>query len=121
MGASFSATMGSSLSRWASSAPIGAHDAGGVADHEGHLFRRDAAGRADQVALVLPVVIVDHHHEFAPRHGRDRHDRRLDAVVAELGGASAASRERKALGAHLVAGQALDLHRQVEGGHFTRQ
>ena len=34
-------------------------DAAGVADHEGHLFRRRLRGGHDQVALVLAVGVID--------------------------------------------------------------
>ncbi len=83
-----------------------AHDAGGVAHHEGHLLRRDLGGGADQVALVFPVVVVNHHHHFAIGHGLDRFFHRVECLghgyVLEI------------LGANLVVGEAGDLHRQIE-------
>ena len=51
-----------------------ADDAGGVADDEGELFRRRVFGGEDQVALVLPVVVVGHHHDLAFLEGANRVD-----------------------------------------------
>ena len=45
--------------------------AAGVADHETDLVRRRLGGGHDEVALVLAVVVVDDHHEFTSRDGRD--------------------------------------------------
>ena len=46
-----------------------AHHAGRVANHEGHRLRRHRISRADEVALVLSVFVVHHHHEL-PRSNR---------------------------------------------------
>ena len=42
-----------------------AHDAAGVAHEEGELLGRRVLGGHDQVALVLTVLVVDHHHDLA--------------------------------------------------------
>jgi hypothetical protein len=42
-----------------------ADDAGGLPDDERHLLVGDQLGRDDEVALVLPVGIVDDHHHLS--------------------------------------------------------
>ena len=58
-----------------------ADDAAGVADHEGHLFRRRLRRGHDQVALVLAVGVVDDDDELALGDGRDG---RFDAVEVRV-------------------------------------
>src|SRR5690606_964628 len=45
--------------------------AGGVPDHEGQQFGCGLLGREDQIALVLPVLVVDDDHELARGDVRD--------------------------------------------------
>ena len=56
-----------------------ADDAARVADHEGDLLGRRLRGGHDEVALVLAVVVVDHHDELA---GGNRGNRFRDFVQA---------------------------------------
>ena len=58
-----------------------ADDAAAMADHEGHLLGRDLAGGSDQVAFILPVIVIDDDHHLAARNGGNGV---LDAV--EFGG-----------------------------------
>src|SRR3546814_952065 len=52
-----------------------ADDAGGMAHDEGHVFRCAMDGGDDQVALVLPVVVISDDDDFAGFEGADRvHD-----------------------------------------------
>ena len=88
----------------------GADDAGGVAHHEGHLFRRDLGGGGDQIALVLAVVVIDHHHHFA--RGNGLHGL-LDGIELVFVRHVLIS---KILRAHLVARHSGNLVRQLERG-----
>jgi len=90
----------------------GADDARGVAHHEGHLLRRDLGGGADQVALVFPVVIVNHHHQFAIGHRFDCFFHRVECL--------AHGHVLEILGANPVVGKAGDFHRQIERRLFPR-
>src|ERR1043166_5161555 len=55
-----------------------AHDAGGVADDERHLLGRAHRGRHEQVAFVLPVVVVGDDDDLAGLEGGDD---RFDEMV----------------------------------------
>jgi hypothetical protein len=48
------------------------HHARRVANHEGHRLRRHRVRRADEVALVLSVLVVHDHHELPRSHRRQR-------------------------------------------------
>ncbi len=48
-----------------------AHDAGGVADDEGHLLRRGVHRGHHEVALVLAIVVVGDDDDLAAREGFD--------------------------------------------------
>jgi hypothetical protein len=50
-----------------------AHHAGGVAHHEGHRLRGYFVGCANQVAFVLPVLVVHHNHKLAACDSLQRH------------------------------------------------
>ena len=81
-GASFIATMGSSLSRRASFCVNGAQDdAGCVAHHECDLLRCHLGRGRDQVALVLAVIVVDHDDHFAARNGGDCGIDRIELAI----------------------------------------
>ena len=54
-----------------------ADDAARMTDHEGELFGGGLGGGHDQVALVLAIGVVDHHHEFARRNRRNRRFNRV--------------------------------------------
>ena len=55
-----------------------ANDAAAVPDDEGHLLGRAKGSRTDEVAFVLPVVVVRHDHDLA---ARDRLDGLVDIVL----------------------------------------
>ena len=62
-----------------------ADDARGVAHEEGDLLGRGRLGRHDEVALVLAVLVVDHHDDLAPADGGDRVGDGGEAVRAASG------------------------------------
>ncbi len=63
----------SGMSSSSSRSPVSgdADQPGGVAHEEGDLLGRGGLGGHDQVALVLAVLVVDHHDDLAPADGRD--------------------------------------------------
>lgn len=55
-------------------------------DHPCHLFRRDTACGDDEVALVLPVLIVHDHEKLAPCEGIKRVYHWIEGKVCARGG-----------------------------------
>lgn len=64
----------------------GADEAGGVADHPGHLLGGDGVGGDDEVGLVFAGGIVEHDEEFAST---------CRAEVSQLAGTGRGEEERK--------------------------
>ena len=113
MGASLSATMGSSFKRRASSGVIGAQTMPEVwrtmkAICSGVILD----GGGDQIALVLPVVVVDHHDHLAPGDGVDGVLNGVEGWARRL----ACGGILEIFGAHGAVGQRADFERQVERG-----
>src|SRR5690606_3113874 len=73
-----------------------ADDAAGVPDGPRHQLRRGLRGGEDDVALVLPVLVVHDHDRLA---GRDVGDRPLDAVEPDRGAHAVSPSAAPALGA----------------------
>ena len=61
-----------------------ANDAGGMADHEGHLLRRAERGGDEQIALVFAVVVIGDDNDLAALEGGDGLVDALDGVSGNV-------------------------------------
>lgn len=82
----------------------GADDAAAMADDEGHLLGGEMTRGDDQVAFVLAVVVVDHHHDLATGKGLDGGLNLLMGHDSLLEGVSNRGKAQKIIGSDAATG-----------------